>query len=107
MLDKCQRRHYNKAIMNGVKKGTAKNQREIQAMQYTYKDLIEKAKETEFHDVAIEVENHRIFLRHDSGCLRRYWTVYIDGQVICTRCKFDNGVRIAAKALNKRGDDNE
>ena len=71
-------------------------------MKYTYKDLIEKVVETEYHDANIDIDNHHIALRSDSGCLRRYWTVYVDGQIICTRAKFENGIRFAVKALNEQ-----
>ena len=70
-------------------------------MKYTYKDLVENVIETEYHDAIIDIDNHHIALKSDSGCLRRYWTVYVDGQIICTRAKFENGIRFAVKALNE------
>lgn len=70
--------------------------------KYTYKDLVEKVIETKYHNAIIDIDNHHIVLMPDSGCLYRYWTVYVDGQIICTRAKFDNGIRFAAKALNEQ-----
>lgn len=69
-------------------------------MKYTYKDLIEKAIETEYNDVIIDIDNHHIALRFDCGCLRRYYTIYVDGQIICTRAKFENGIRIAVQTIS-------
>ena len=47
-------------------------------MKYTYKDLVEKVIETKYHNANIDIDNHHIALRADSGCLYRYWTVYVD-----------------------------
>ena len=71
-------------------------------MKYTYKDLIEKVVETEYNNVIVDIDNHHIVLIPDCGCLRRYWTVYVDGQIICTRAILDNGIRFAVKALNEK-----
>lgn len=69
-------------------------------MKVTYRDLIERLTETEYHDFTCVINGVVVALRSDCGTLRRYWTLYVGGTVVCTRALFDNAVRLAAKNLS-------
>ena len=71
-------------------------------MKYTYKDLVEHiTKETNF-DTIIEIDGNRIVIENNRAYTRRYYNVLLNGKMIVTRCKRDNGIRLAVKALNEQ-----
>jgi hypothetical protein len=69
---------------------------------YTMKDLMEKATKISCYavgDEAYDFEGHRIAI---CGCDRSsYVHVVVDGEVIATRAKKSNGLRLALAYLNK------
>ena len=71
---------------------------------YNLKYFTENAQEkpSEFGDKIYDLDNHRIAIASCDRCARyRYFTVYVDGEVVATRAKMGNAVRIAIAYLNE------
>lgn len=73
-------------------------------MKYTYRDLMEHIEAEERDFTRIKIDGNTIAVTRDrswggSSC-GHYFSAWLNGKMICARCKRDIGIRKALEALN-------
>ncbi len=74
-------------------------------MKYTYKDALENIIKKDYYTIIIELDGNRIALLRDWGrgtSDGHYFNVKLNGKTICTRCRWEMGIRKALQVLNEQ-----
>nr|DAP48208.1 MAG TPA: hypothetical protein [Caudoviricetes sp.] len=73
-------------------------------MKYTYKDLMEHIEEEQRDFTIIKIDSNTIAVTRDrsfgGSSVGQYFSAWLNGKMICARCKRDIGIRKALEALN-------